>query len=291
MTTKVEVIADSVSGDGKRLTTFQYMAPRWILAEINTHRMISKSASSSRAIPVAKIIEAIKLDPAIPVTWGKNQKGMQAELPLNDVEADACLETWLDARDNAIQHAQTLIEIGLHKQVANRILEPWMHVHGVLTATEWDNFFYLRCHKDAQPEFQELAYKMRELMDASVPVQRGAWTHDSWGAKKWEEQDENFRWHLPYVTDLERRMHTKENLLKMSTARCARVSYNKHDGQTPQLQDDLDLYNRLVNANPKHMSPAEHQGHPDINAYTQSGNFWGWQQYRKTITGENYVRV
>lgn len=263
---EAKVIADSVSYTGKRITTMQLKYPRFIHAEFMTHRTMSRNASSSRAIPVARMLEMIKEEPAMPVHWGKNIPGMQANEEVENIEGMKGL--WIEAARQACSIAKVMTDSGLHKQVANRILEPFQHIHVVMTATEWDNFFLLRNHKDAQPEIQVLASSMQVAMDMSRP-----------------ETLMLGEWHLPYVSKEEiveqKHRGTFNNLQKMSAARCARVSYMKHDGQRPTLEEDIKLYERLVISEPPHMSPIEHQATPadDINYW--SGNFSGWIQYRK----------
>lgn len=263
---EAKIIADSTAYNGSRLTTMQLTYPRFIHSEFMTHRVFSRNASSSRAIPVAKMLEMIKEEPAMPLHWGKNIPGMQANEEVDNIEGMKGL--WLEAARQACSIAKVMTDSGLHKQVANRILEPFQHIHVVVTATEWDNFFMLRDHKDAQPEIQALARSMNIAMDMSHPktLMLG-------------------EWHLPYVTDDEVLEYKEKgqfnNLQKMSAARCARVSYMKHDGQKPSLEDDLKLYERLVISEPPHMSPIEHQATPSLDRDYWSGNFKGWIQYRK----------
>lgn len=304
-----KVIEDSASPIGPRLTTLQLCYPRFIHAEFMTHRVFSRNASSSRAIPVAKMIEQVRTNPAMPVHWGKNQPGMQAheehdaqvllELPIEyDNPSDAPLFTferttltaqgaWREAASHAADVAEAMAAAGYHKQVVNRILEPFQWIHVIVTATEWDNFFELRDHKDAQPEIRVLAQAMKVAMEASTPAER--------------ETDKLLtkNWHLPYITADERE-EWRDNpklLAKVSAARCARVSYLTHDGQEPDMQKDLDLYERLVGSVPLHASPVEHQGYPDDVVHrdhvTRSrtdwafpgrhGNLKGWIQHRKQV--------
>lgn len=277
MTIEAKIVTDSVSPVGARLTTFQLKYPRFIHAELMTHRVFSRNASSSRAIPVAKIIQQVLDEPAMPVFWGKNQRGMQARAELEGLDLEEAQRVWLVARDLAVNQARELVDLDLHKQIANRILEPWHHIHVVCTATDFDNFFTLRCHPDAQPEIKVLAEQMRDLYYANQPelVQYG-------------------EWHMPYLTATERmirprdedRLEHQGNLLKASTARCARVSYMTHDNQTPTLGKDVGLHDNLLDS--KHMSPFEHPATPMMNPNQMSGNFKGWVQYRKTIKGECY---
>ena len=266
MTITATIILDSVSPDGVRITTFELMYPRFIHAELMTHRVFSRNASSSRAIPVKKVLENIRNDPAMPVHWGQNQPGMQAADEVADVEAAKAL--WMEACGKACDMAEKMLDLGLHKQIANRITEPFAHIHVLVTATEWDNFFILRDHKDAQPEIKELAIQMRKVME----------TNDV----KLIDAGE---WHLPFVTDEERDQLNLKTLLKISTARCARVSYLTHNGESPSIEKDIKLYDQLITNRPIHASPSEHQATP-ISEDVWSGNFKGWQQHRKLIESE-----
>ena len=277
MTIKAKIIEDSISLEGKRITTFQLLYPRFIHAELMTHRVFSRNASSSRAIPVKKMIQMVREEPAMPIHWGKNQPGMQAkeELLLGDkMHAE---RLWRMAAIKASQMAEDMMELGLHKQVANRILEPFQHISVVLTATDLDNWFELRAHPDAQPEIQALAKAMQFEMACSKPNEL------DWGD-----------WHLPYVTPDERNdqffKNNPELLRQISAARCCRVSYLKHDGSVASVSDDLALCEKLIGAKPLHASPFEHQATPDefdeVHGYHYPelhGNFTGWIQYRKQI--------
>lgn len=177
-------------------------------------------------------------------------------------------QLWMQAARDAASVAQVMADVGLHKQVANRILEPYQYMHVIVTATEWENFFELRNHPDAQPEIHALAKVMHFALAESRPVQR----------------QEN-EWHLPYVTRAERVAFNNDLdlLLKLSAARCARVSYLTHDGQTPSVEKDVALYDRLVGSKPLHASPIEHQATPLPEADMWSGNFRGWLQNRKIV--------
>lgn len=290
MTIIAQIIADSVSPEGIRLTTMQLRYPRFIHAEFMTHRVFSRNASSSRAIPVTKMIEDLRRDPAMPVYWGSNKPGMQAGNELTGIDLKDAQIYWREAMNDAIRNAEKLIDLGLHKQIANRILEPWAHINVVVTATDWDNFFALRRHEDAQPEIKALADAMWDAMEMSNPSHL--------------EPDD---WHLPYVThadwDASSSLDTIDDrqqlLCRVSVARCARVSYLTHDGRQTTIEEDLALYDRLVGSQPIHASPAEHQATPDdkwhamgqgLNQWKSPelhGNFNGWIQYRKTLPGEN----
>lgn len=262
-----EIVADSINSNDERITTFVLTYPRFIHSELMTHRAFSRNASSSRAIPVEKMIKRIMDEPAMPVSWGKNQKGMQA----NEEVSKECAWTaeciWKDAMVDAIKHAKKLLELGIHKQIANRLLEPFAHMTTLVTATDYANFFNLRCHPDAQPEFQELAYQMLELYVKSSP--------------RFKQKNQ---WHLPFSDKYIKASLTQEQLIKISTARAARVSYLTFEGDI-DYQKDYDLCDRLVGADPKHASPAEH-----ANCCTpgeRHGNMQGWKSYRKFLPNEN----
>jgi len=270
---KAEIIADSVCPyHDTRLTTFVLKYHRFVHAELMTHRDFSRNASSSRAIPVEKMIAWTQEEPAIPVEWGKNTKGMQAKELLTAEDASAAERIWLEARDDAIRHTKRLLELGVHKQIANRVLEPWHDITVIVTATRYQNWFSLRDHKDAQPEIKHLAGVMRDLFLASKPntLREG-------------------EWHLPFIRPGEYTDNTVGDLVKMSVARCARVSYKNHDGTTPDKSKDIALHDSLVVARPLHASPAEHQATPRIDNLADElcGNFRrGWTQYRKTLPFE-----
>lgn len=307
MTITAKVICDSICKHSKiRITTLELEYPRFIHSEFMTHRMFSRNASSSRAIPVAKVIQAVIDNPAMPIHWGKNQPGMQANEEHNALvsvptDTGGCMDVgpgcaWLIARDRAVQIAQALEQAGYHKQIVNRILEPFAHIRVIVTATNFANFFALRDHEDAQPEIRELARVMKEAMTASTP-------------QVLKEGD----WHLPYL-DAEDLSNIYEHLKKgriirdepsgvdtwmmacaISAARCARVSYLTHDGERPTIEKDMELYHHLVHANPPHMSPCEHQASPDKLSpgladwarADQHGNFTGWIQFRHLIKSES----
>ena len=269
---KATIVADSIAPSGFRITTFSLVFPRFILPEFLTHRQFSRNASSSRAIPTAKIVASVYKDPAEPVYWGRNQQGMQASEELDGIDLRAAQALWREAGRAAGKYTQQLADIGLHKQVANRASEPWHHMSVVCTSTNYENFFALRCHHDAQPEMQALAWSMADEYYARepLPVDDGLW-------------------HLPYITS-EEMFEDEITQIKCSVARCARVSYKNHDGTDPSVESDLKLYERLVRSDreewePGHMSPTEHQAQAQKNDVV-SGNFRGWVQYRKTLAME-----
>lgn len=240
---QVKVIADSVS-DAARVTSFQVTYPRFILAEVNTHRIIAKSTESSRAVPVRKRISAVLSDPFVPLAFGKNQSGMQARETLEGLKHTVSRWAWLGAAFTAAGWASILDRLGVHKQLANRIVEPYVWVTTVLTATEWDNFWALRTHPDAQPEFQTLACMMREAYDASKPHPK-----------------QLGEWHLPYIQRSEMLGPSAsviewQDLARASAARCGRVSYRPHDGSDVDLAKDMA---RALGFNDGgHMGPFDH---------------------------------
>lgn len=276
MTILAKVICDSVSPAGVRLLSMQVTMHRYVLAEFNTHRVFSRNFRSSRAVPVAKLIQEVRLSPAEPASWRAEKRGMQGGDELEGEALKRVQDDWRAAAYDASVHAEIMMRDGLHKSWANRVIEPYLYVHGVVTSTEWSNFFALRCHPDAQPEIRVLAEAMREAMDRSEPVRLVPG-----------------QWHLPYV-DGGRDAADEDVMIKMSVARCARVSYKNHDGSPTSAEDDMKLYEKLVGAQPMHASPAEHQATPDEFEHRLGkwknphlhGNFRGWVQYRKTLEGE-----
>lgn len=285
---EAKIVADSVAPSGIRLTTFVLTYPRFIHSEFMTHRVFSRNASSSRAIPVKKSIQMVLDNPAIPLAFTKNKPGMQGGDPLDAKASKLAEEVWMHALFHAVDKAKMLADLDVHKQYANRILEPFSHITVVCTATDYANFFALRCHEMAQPEIHALADAMYFAHLASTP-----------------KQLKSGEWHLPFVDDMDfanllstdLAIHRLENfdpmpevedqMIKMSVARCARVSYLNHEGKQPTLAEDLTLYDRLVGSAPIHASPAEHQAMAVADPSIRSGNFRGWIQYRKTLMGEN----
>jgi thymidylate synthase ThyX len=308
---------DSITQYGERVTTWVVTLPRIVLAELNTHKMISKSSASSRAIPVQKQIDRLKADPFLPVYWGKNQKGMQAEQELSPDEISEASNIWEAAMRGSINAAEKLMGIGVHKQIANRILEAWMWHTVILSATDMSNFFHLRDHKKAQPEIAKAAGMMSELFRSNRPKLLG-------------EDD----WHMPFMDvegadkDLPKHAVTNtqiETAVNVSVGRSARVSYLTHDGRR-SIEEDVRLASTLYGDG--HMAPYEHVCRPmdkderqmfsrqhyipnpwhktftggsleahiiyhprwiptEVTRYL--GNFNGWVQARKLIHGEEDI--
>lgn len=207
----------------------------------------------------------------MPVHWGANQKGMQAKSELQGFKQWVSRALWNISGKVACVFSYAMYLCGLHKQIANRITEPWQHIEVVVTATDWDNFMDLRDHSDAQPEIRVLAQEIKNAMAASKPVLRKSDPRDARS------------WHLPYVFDVERLNHSISELLAMSSARCARVSYLTHDKQNPKPENDIKLHDSLVGSVPIHASPTEHQAFPMTAGNMYFANFRGWKQYRKQV--------
>jgi hypothetical protein len=278
MAYSARVLKDSISDCGVRLTTLEITLPRIVLAEFNTHRVFSRNSASSRAIPVEKMLKRVKEDPFIPIYWGKNQKGMQADIELSLAEQQVAEIKWLEARDSALRAAEELLTVGVHKQITNRLLEPFLWQTILVTSTEWNNWDALRRHKDAQPEIKFAADIMYTARQQSIPKLLNSG-----------------EWHLPLTPELD---DVKGNIdwnfwKKVSTGRCARVSHLTHDGKRDPEADIL-LGNRLQESG--HMSPFEHVARPldtnDLKNYEVNpqevfrGNFRGWFQYRKELPCE-----
>jgi hypothetical protein len=270
-----KIIADSVNPNGDRLTTIVCTYHRFIHSEVLTHRVFSRNSSSSRAIPVQKMIEKVKAENVMPLFWGKNQKGMSAKKEHNapilnhfcdyKTTVEYSRESaWENAKVNAIMMAEAYADAGYHKQIVNRILEPFSSITTIITATEYQNFFKQRCHPNAQPEIQALAIAMMEAYQESKPVELD-----------WND------WHTPFVSDDEatdQGLNLKARLM-VATGRSARVSYLTHLG-VRDVTEDIRLHNDLKGENPPHLSPFEHCAVAQIGAYA---NFTGWQSYRSEI--------
>lgn len=271
---QTKIIADSIAPNGKRITTFELEYPRFIHSEFMTHRAISKNSASSRAIPVAMMLKTIRTNPVIPLHWGKNKPGMKADSELENIHKFGAKLIWKFTGRIVCYSAWLLMKIGLHKQIVNRMVEPWSHIKIVATATEWDNFFYLRCHPDAQPEIRQLANKMHESYIKSKPTLL-----------------EIGEWHLPYVSNNDKNKYELGDTLKLSASLCAQISYRKSD---EALSKALKIYKALVESKPVHSSPFEHQATPAPRAEDSSGNFKGWIQNRQLLKDNvctKYIKV
>jgi thymidylate synthase ThyX len=266
------ILLDSVSPAGIRLTTMEARYPRFIHAEVMTHRLFSRNSSSSRAVPIRKMIDAVRNEPALPTWWGRNQSGMQAEDEISDEARTLAQAEWRRALEDALAHAERLAasDINLHKQLVNRILEPFAWITVIITATEWTNFFTQRTHPDAQPELKHVADLMLDAYRSSTP--------------RTLAQGE---WHTPLILPDEEAALPLQERLQISVARSARVSYLSHDG-TRDHAKDIELYERLVGGGANgHWSPFEHVATPLASGDAWSGNFRGWEQYRKRFPQEH----
>jgi hypothetical protein len=284
-----------MSPRGHRLTTYLVSIPRILLAEWNTHCVFARNSASSRAVPTKKMIERVQTDPFIPSKWGKNQKGMTAVEEIIGELAFECEREWLHARDNAVYQSQKLLELGVHKQLTNRLLEPFMWHELINTATEYSNFFNLRNHKEAHPDFQPIAAEMERLYRVNEPVHLGEGS-----------------WHAPFAKYDE---NLGSQMREITAGRCARLSYLTHDGAYDPPAD-IGVHDKLLSNG--HMSPLEHAARPmddreyeyffkqpkfewdRINQmfihlsdpeggllYTHfCAKFQGWVQYRKEIPHE-----
>lgn len=301
-----KIVKHSISPDGIQLAAIHMHQPRIILAEINTHRSMSKNTRSTRAVPTSKLIQEVRENPYTPIKYAENKPGMQAGREMSADDAAICERIWLEGAKNAADTAEQLFGMGLHKQWAGRPLEPYMWCDTLISSTDWTNFFGLRVHPDAQPEFDCLAEKVYLALEASTP------TELYYG-----------QWHLPYIEEgesdevLDYTIKTEpkkigastliakamENLRLLSAARCARIFYKPFDGNG-DIASELDRAAKLQGP-PLHASPFEHQATPDRLVHgTMSdstgdhlhvswlnpklhGNFFGWIQSRKLMSFEN----
>lgn len=293
------IIADSISPAGIRMTTFELEFHRYILAEHNTHRMLSKNAASSRAIPVETMLRHIVDQPAIPVHWGLNNPGMQSNTEMSEEQQIVAKKVWLSAMEAAVEHARMISAkdgINAHKQIANRLTECFAMSKVVLSGTNFDNLFHLRRHKDAQPEFRNLTDVMYEVMQQSVPnkLQPG-------------------KWHLPYIDYSNGKYYASgaevslDIAKKVSASCCAQVSYRKLNDSVDKAISLFDMLHLDDDSGePAHASPVEHQATPmdgenipfNPNTWEHgvthvrrdgslwSGNLRGWIQYRQLIENE-----
>jgi len=261
------------------------------------HNCLSRNTASSRAIPIDVKCEQLLTNGAYPVYWGKNQSGMQAKEEIDEKNKQSALETWDSAKLLMIEHAKRLQSLGVHKQITNRLLEPFETVKTLVTATSFDNFFNLRCHADAQPEIKALA----DMMYAEYKKSKPMVIHYG-------------EWHTPYVQrirdNLTDTLHyyvdgvevDKETAIKISCSCSAQVSYRKNDVTIEKVLIVKRNGNVFLSGN---SSAFEHNATPiviekslqgvthfDINDVPYSGNFANWVQYRHLIpenTCYNYV--
>lgn len=267
------ILASKNAYTGDILWTFKWTYPRMILAEINTHRMLSRNTSSSRAIPNKKQRSKVLHDPFVPVSIGVNQRGMQAGKELGGLKGTLARAVWRGTRYNALLGSWLLDKLGAHKQISNRLIEPWTWTEQIVTATDLDNLFQLRNNDMAEPHFHELAKQTKAIVDSAI-------TQTTFVNYVREGE-----WHVPFVD-----MRTEAHIFaldvdkKVSAARCARVSYYLPTGQKSTLKDDLELCERLTSSG--HWSPLEHQATP-LKESVYCGNLRGWKQFRKEFPFES----
>ena len=267
------------------LTSIVAKYPRIIHAEVMTHRDRARNAASSRAIPFPKMTEMVTTDTFVPWHIGASAKGMQAGEELPDVLKGLFSQLWRGAMQESVERATAMHHIGetgvrlgyipkdspyadatVHKSLVNRILEPYSYITVVMTATHWENFFRLRCHKDAERHFQDLACQIRDTLASNKPEKRPVGY-----------------WHLPFI-QADERDHPIPYLADVSTARAARISYLTHLG-VRDMSEDIRLFQTLCSGSGfGHWSPHEHVG--VVNEGKQSGPFYGYTQYRKMFPNE-----
>ena len=270
MSNTAKVIAHSRVSGAPDLITLQVRFPWWLLPEMNTHRVFSRNYGSTRAIPIMRLIDEATNDPALPHVWTSHRPGMQGGDDLDEIQIEWAKDHYFAARDAAVAAAKGMLDIGIAKQNANRLLMPFIHVEGIITSTEWSNFFDLRCHPDADPTMRALADAMRDAIEGSDADDKVLDTGD---------------WHLPYIgeNDILALEPDWKTLAMISAARCARVSFLNHDGSAPDIEKDIALAKRLLES--KHMSPSEHQAIADPENWNQHqhANFRGWRQHRHMV--------
>lgn len=311
------IIADSIANN-KRITTFELEYPRFIHSEFMTHRLFSRNAASSRAIPTNKLIDLVDKNPAMPIHWGKNQPGMKADEECsNEIvihgQSYTREEMWGLAAEKSSWFAQEFNDFGYHKQIVNRILEPYQFIKVVCTATEFDNFFWLRCHKDAQPEIRELADCMYNAMQQNTAFIQEL-DHGEWHVP-YVDYTKTLGYTIPVGDDYEngRIDLTLDEALRVSSSCCAQVSYRVLDNSIEKAEK---IYHMLVTSEPIHASPFEHQATPiptheariewdtaythalgtpskGITHYDRYGNAWsgnlcGWVQHRQLIPNNTF---
>lgn len=311
MDISAKIISASIGKEsGVKIITMEVEQVRCALAEFNTHRVITKNGASSRAVPVKKMIEALRRNHHRPLQWLRNQPGMVATTVMSDEDAAECDHIWSEAMEDAIRHALRLDGLNVSKQYVNRLLEPFMMTRTLATSTKWANFYKLRDEKGALPEFRDLAQKMKEAADKAEFVERswkepvGGWhlpfiDPDDFDIARWEVGDGYeppaiiptkvpplTARGLPYA-NAGLRMKEMRALLTMSAARCCRLSYRTLDNQPSNLAKDTETFLKLA-TDPLHASPMEHQAFA-LQSKEQNwltGNLHGWMQFRKIMPNE-----
>lgn len=303
-----EIAADSLNTFGNRITTFKLTYPRIIHSELMTHRVFSRNAASSRAVPVKKMIEFVRNNMFTPLAVQKSHKGMQGSDYFEGVELEQAKQLWIESAELALQQAEKMEKFGITKQLINRILEPYQYYQVLVTATEWENFFKLRCPKyelsyyplDRPEALEPTKISFRSKKDYNNFILKLNWTsfqdEQEWyrintsqaeihiqtlAETMWDAMNESTpkelkagEYHIPFgdrmdedkVAELYYEVinndrpnshisSIEETKIKISTARCARLSYMTFDGEI-DYEKDLKLHNTLLES--QHMSPFEH---------------------------------
>lgn len=270
---QVKIVADSITVEGKRLTTFECTYWRPILPEFNTHRCFSRNTASSRAKPFSKRVEEATKNTFVPGHWNAEKPGMVGgEEFSKEVQRKINDSINLLARVTA-NYIETLDEdvfnqtgYHIHKQYLNRYLEPFISCTQLITSTEWDNWFKLRLAFDAQPEIKDVATDMLDLLQHSKP-------------KLLKEGE----FHLPYISEEERLQFDMSTLKQIAVARCARISYKTYQAGG-LVSKDLELFDQLLQNG--HMSPFEHIATPGI-ASQDYFNLKGWKSLRYELESDS----
>lgn len=264
------ILADSQAPCGSRLTTFLLTYPRFIHGELLTHRMLSRNAASSRAVSMRKMRALVLRAPAKPAWWGKHQRGMSAREELPRLRRALAEALWYGARYPACAAHWLLERVGLHKQLTNRIIEPWQTMQTIVTGTDkaWQHFLHLRNHTDAQPEAQRLARLVAHQLEFKAPFVRKLRTYE---------------YHIPYLREQEL---SQPDAIRIAVGRIARVSFLTHDGRRDS-NEDIKLHDKLINTppgEPQHLSPTEHVAMCAPDGVRVPGNFGApWLQYRAVV--------
>ena len=258
---KIDAVVLRDSMCSTRITTMLVTMPKFLVAQFNTHRAFSRNSASSRAIPMAKVREQVRREPYIPTEWPSAQKGMLGGPPLRGKNAEAAAFEWMTVREEALAAHAQMERVGVAKEIANRLLEPFMWTQVIVTATDWEGFFQQRLPgHGAQGEMQQVALRMQQALHASMP----GLLHPG-------------QWHLPLADDF----LTDEQALWQSAARCARVSYKRQAVETT-IEQDKERHDMLITEG--HWSPLEHQAMALITPKRER-NFTGWRQYRAVKDG------